>query len=128
MFSFLYLQQTGKDSALAVTTKLKCAAGLAELTTSKYKSAARYFLLTNFDHCDFPNVSVLSVVTCFFCIYILCCNATMIHQNQYTCSPKDFKTPWSMYVSKLTLRMLSILERAKPLPRVGASHRKYLIF
>ncbi|KAK2182658.1 hypothetical protein NP493_342g02030 [Ridgeia piscesae] len=49
-------EQTGKDSALAVTTKLKCAAGLAELTTSKYKSAARYFLLTNFDHCDFPNL------------------------------------------------------------------------
>ena len=70
VFSFLYLQQTGKDSALAVTTKLKCAAGLAELTTSKYKSAARYFLLTNFDHCDFPNVSMLSVVTCFFILYL----------------------------------------------------------
>lgn len=38
------------------TTKLKCAAGLAELATGKYKSAARYFLSASFDHCDFPEL------------------------------------------------------------------------
>ncbi|XP_044760354.1 COP9 signalosome complex subunit 1 [Coccinella septempunctata] len=37
-------------------TKLKCAAGLAELATGKYKSAAKHFLLANLDHCDFTEV------------------------------------------------------------------------
>lgn len=39
-------------------TKLKCAAGLADLATKKYKSAAKYFLQANFDYCDFPEVSL----------------------------------------------------------------------
>ena len=46
----------GNGNALTVATKLKCAAGLAELATKKYKSAAKYFLLANFDHCDFPEL------------------------------------------------------------------------
>lgn len=37
-------------------TKLKCAAGLAELATGKYKSAAKNFLLANLDHCEFSEV------------------------------------------------------------------------
>ncbi|XP_014681339.1 PREDICTED: COP9 signalosome complex subunit 1-like isoform X1 [Priapulus caudatus] len=45
----------GKDST-PVMTKLKCAAGLAELATGKYKSAAKYFLQANFDHCDFTEL------------------------------------------------------------------------
>lgn len=37
-------------------TRLKCAAGLAELATGKYKPAAKYFLQANLDHCDFPEL------------------------------------------------------------------------
>ncbi|XP_060027702.1 COP9 signalosome complex subunit 1 isoform X6 [Erinaceus europaeus] len=40
----------------AILTKLKCAAGLAELAARKYKQAAKCFLLASFDHCDFPEV------------------------------------------------------------------------
>ncbi|KAK2164227.1 hypothetical protein LSH36_67g01013 [Paralvinella palmiformis] len=40
----------------AVMTKLKCAAGLSELASKKYKSAAKYFLQASFDHCDFPEI------------------------------------------------------------------------
>ncbi|XP_067088521.1 COP9 signalosome complex subunit 1 isoform X1 [Osmerus mordax] len=40
----------------AVLTKLKCAAGLAELASKKYKPAAKCFLLASFDHCDFPEL------------------------------------------------------------------------
>ncbi|XP_035231253.1 COP9 signalosome complex subunit 1-like, partial [Stegodyphus dumicola] len=45
-----------KDANQLVLTKLKCAAGLAELATHKYKSAAKNFLLASFDHCDFPDL------------------------------------------------------------------------
>ncbi|GLH09029.1 hypothetical protein R5R35_012537 [Gryllus longicercus] len=46
----------GKDSNQSILTRLKCAAGLAELATKKYKSAAKHFLVANFDHCDFPEL------------------------------------------------------------------------
>ncbi|XP_071445855.1 COP9 signalosome complex subunit 1 [Hetaerina americana] len=49
----------GKDasgSSQGVLTRLKCAAGLAELATKKYKCAARHFLHAAFDHCDFPEL------------------------------------------------------------------------
>ncbi|XP_071370671.1 COP9 signalosome complex subunit 1-like isoform X4 [Centroberyx affinis] len=39
-----------------VLTKLKCAAGLAELASRKYKPAAKCFLLASFDHCDCPEL------------------------------------------------------------------------
>ncbi|XP_048847870.1 COP9 signalosome complex subunit 1 isoform X1 [Brienomyrus brachyistius] len=39
-----------------VLTKLKCAAGLAELASRKYKAAAKCFLLASLDHCDFPEL------------------------------------------------------------------------
>lgn len=45
-----------KDTNNIIVTRLKCAAGLAELATKKYKAAARNFLLANFDHCDFPEM------------------------------------------------------------------------
>ncbi|XP_065360328.1 COP9 signalosome complex subunit 1b [Calliphora vicina] len=48
--------ECSKDANQAVLTRLKCAAGLAELQTKKYKSAAKHFLLANFDHCDFPEM------------------------------------------------------------------------
>jgi COP9 signalosome complex subunit 1 len=50
------LQGSGKDSSLTIGTRLKCAAGLAELAGKKYKSAAKCFLQANFDHADFPDM------------------------------------------------------------------------
>ncbi|XP_048761759.1 COP9 signalosome complex subunit 1-like [Ostrea edulis] len=49
-------EQHSKDAGQTVLTKLKCAAGLADLATKKYKSAAKYFLQANFDYCDFPEL------------------------------------------------------------------------
>ncbi|XP_033211756.1 COP9 signalosome complex subunit 1 isoform X3 [Belonocnema kinseyi] len=46
----------GKDNNQAIVTKLKVAAGLAELATKKYKSAAKLFLQASLDHCDFPEL------------------------------------------------------------------------
>ncbi|XP_053954336.1 COP9 signalosome complex subunit 1b [Anastrepha ludens] len=45
-----------KEANLSVATRLKCAAGLAELQTRKYKSAAKKFLQASFDHCEFPEM------------------------------------------------------------------------
>ncbi|CAL8100263.1 unnamed protein product [Orchesella dallaii] len=44
-----------KESA-QIITKLRCAAGLSDLAGKKYKTAARYFLQANFDHCDFSDM------------------------------------------------------------------------
>ncbi|XP_075626854.1 COP9 signalosome complex subunit 1 isoform X4 [Balearica regulorum gibbericeps] len=50
-------QRGERDSQTqAILTKLKCAAGLAELAARKYKQAAKCFLLASFDHCDFPEL------------------------------------------------------------------------
>ncbi|XP_070579826.1 COP9 signalosome complex subunit 1-like isoform X4 [Ptychodera flava] len=49
-------QQRDTRENLSVVTKLKCAAGLAELATKKYKAAAKYFLQASFDHTDFPDL------------------------------------------------------------------------
>ncbi|XP_072029578.1 COP9 signalosome complex subunit 1-like isoform X3 [Amphiura filiformis] len=48
-------EKESKDN-LMIITKLKCAAGLAELATKKYKQAAKYFLQASFDNCDFPDL------------------------------------------------------------------------
>lgn len=45
-----------KDNNQSIVTRLKCAAGIAELQTKKYKCAAKSFLQANFDHCDFPEM------------------------------------------------------------------------
>lgn len=45
-----------KDTNQLILTKLKCASGLAELAMKKYKSAAKHFLQSNLDHCDFPEL------------------------------------------------------------------------
>jgi len=50
------MQTSGKDNSLTIATRLRCAAGLAELASRKYKSAAKYFLQANFDHCDFADM------------------------------------------------------------------------
>jgi len=49
-------EQKEKSSNQSVITKLKCAAGLAELSKRSYRSAARLFLETSFDHVDFAEV------------------------------------------------------------------------
>ncbi|CAG9855864.1 unnamed protein product [Phyllotreta striolata] len=51
-----FSETQSKDSNQVILTKLKCAAGLAELATKKYKSAAKHFLQANLDHCDFPEL------------------------------------------------------------------------
>ncbi|XP_005109229.1 COP9 signalosome complex subunit 1 isoform X1 [Aplysia californica] len=45
-----------KEAYQSISSRLKCAAGLADLATRKYKSAAKYFLQVNFDYCDFPEL------------------------------------------------------------------------
>lgn len=52
-------------SSQQVNTKLKCAAGLANLATGKYKQAAKCFLQTSVDHCDFPELMSASNVTIY---------------------------------------------------------------
>ncbi|XP_014223836.1 COP9 signalosome complex subunit 1 isoform X1 [Trichogramma pretiosum] len=46
----------GKENNMGIITKLKVAAGLAELATRKYKTAAKLFLQASLDHCDFPEI------------------------------------------------------------------------
>ncbi|XP_077272434.1 COP9 signalosome subunit 1b [Temnothorax americanus] len=46
----------GKENNQAIVTKLKVAAGLAELATRKYKMAAKHFLQASLDHCDCPEL------------------------------------------------------------------------
>lgn len=56
----IFQPQTGKEataSRLQALSKLKCAAGLAELANKKYKAAAKQFLQVNFDHLEYPEVS-----------------------------------------------------------------------
>ncbi|XP_076153998.1 COP9 signalosome complex subunit 1-like [Alosa pseudoharengus] len=49
-------EQRGERDGQAICTKLKCAAGLAELASRKYKQAAKCFLSASFEHCDFPEL------------------------------------------------------------------------
>lgn len=51
-----FAEAQGRELNQPVITRLKCAAGLADLATKKYKSAAKHFLQANFDHCDFPDM------------------------------------------------------------------------
>lgn len=51
-----FMESQSKDSNQVIVTILKCAAGLAELATKKYKSAAKNFLQANLDHCDIPEM------------------------------------------------------------------------
>jgi len=52
----LVLCDPNKENPPPVFTKLKVAAGLADLACCKYKTAAKYFLQANFDHVDFPEL------------------------------------------------------------------------
>ncbi|CAB4013176.1 COP9 signalosome complex subunit 1 [Paramuricea clavata] len=49
-------EQREKPANLVIATKLKCAAGLAELALKKYKSAAKHFLLAQFDHFEYKEL------------------------------------------------------------------------
>lgn len=51
-----FTEVQGKESNQTILTRLKCAAGLAELATKKYKSAAKHFLAASLDHTDFPEL------------------------------------------------------------------------
>lgn len=51
-----FSEGNSKDVNQSVFTKLKCAAGLADLATKDYKAAAKHFLQASFDHCDFPDM------------------------------------------------------------------------
>lgn len=51
-----FLEAQGRDANQEILTRLKCAAGLSDLSSKKYKSAAKHFLQANFDHCEFPEM------------------------------------------------------------------------
>ncbi|XP_003383480.1 PREDICTED: COP9 signalosome complex subunit 1-like [Amphimedon queenslandica] len=66
---------------LSMLSRLKCAAGLAEMEGRKYKNAARYFLQASFDHCNCPDL--LSPYT--IAVYGgLCALASFDRQELYT--------------------------------------------
>lgn len=44
--------------------------GLAELASRKYKPAAKCFLQASFDHCDFPEVGVISLFSFFIILLV----------------------------------------------------------
>lgn len=48
-----------------IASSLKCAAGLADLATKKYKAAAKHFLAVNFDYCQYPEMLSASNVTMY---------------------------------------------------------------
>ncbi|CAG9764386.1 unnamed protein product [Ceutorhynchus assimilis] len=48
--------QSAKETNPTIFTKLRCAAGLAELATRKFKLAAKHFLQASLDHCEFPEL------------------------------------------------------------------------
>lgn len=60
-----FSESQGKDANQVILTRLKCAAGLAELANKKYKSAAKHFLQANLDHCDFPEMLSCSNVAMY---------------------------------------------------------------
>ncbi|XP_037043961.1 COP9 signalosome complex subunit 1b [Bradysia coprophila] len=51
-----FSEGNSKDVNQLTFTKLKCAAGLADLATKDYKAAAKHFLQASFDHCEFPDM------------------------------------------------------------------------
>lgn len=51
-----FVEGHSKDGNQAVLTRLKCAAGLAELANKEYKAAAKHFLQASFDHCEFSEM------------------------------------------------------------------------
>jgi len=59
-----FAESNGKDANQTIVTRLRCAAGLAELATKKYKAAAKHFLQANFDYADCPElISASNIAT-----------------------------------------------------------------
>ncbi len=61
----LYEHKSKED--ISTLCKVKCAAGLAELNSKRYKQAAKYFLAANFENFNFNDVIYLtfSIFDCF---------------------------------------------------------------
>ena len=59
--------QPGKDGNQQLLTKLRVAAGLADMVCAKFKNAAKLFLQANIDHVDFPEVGILLFLGMMFC-------------------------------------------------------------
>lgn len=51
-----FAEGNGKDANQSILTRLRCAGGLAELASRKYKNAAKLFLSANFDYADCPEL------------------------------------------------------------------------
>lgn len=62
-------------------TKLRCAAGLSHLAMGKYKLAAKHFLQSSIDHCEFPELMSASNVTVYGS---LCALATFTREELQT--------------------------------------------
>ena len=52
------LQGTAALIHYETTSRLACAAGLAEMENKKYKNAARCFMMCSLEHCKFSDVSI----------------------------------------------------------------------
>jgi COP9 signalosome complex subunit 1 len=86
----LQLVESTKENPPPVLTKLRAAAGLADLACSKYKTAAKFFLQAVFDHVDFPELLSANNIATYGA---LCALATFDRQelHRYIISSSTFK-------------------------------------
>ena len=52
----VWTSKDGTAGNLEIQSRLKCAAGLADMACKRYKDAAKCFLKAQFDHSEFPEV------------------------------------------------------------------------
>lgn len=85
------LSQNQNHEDMAVICKVKASAGLAELNCKRYKSAAKYFLSTNFEHFNFTDIITLNNVAVYGC---LCALATYDRRElkQFVIQSSTFKS------------------------------------
>lgn len=65
------VESTDNKEDAAVIGKVKSAAGLAELNCKRYKSAAKYFLSTSFEHFNFSDIITANNVAVYGCLCAL---------------------------------------------------------
>lgn len=65
----LTVKQNKEDAA--VVCKVKCAAGLAELNSKRYKSAAKYFLSATLENFNFSDIITPNNVAIYGCLCAL---------------------------------------------------------
>lgn len=65
------LESSENKEDIAVLCKVKAAAGLAELNCKRYKSAAKYFLSTSFEHFNFSDIITPNNVAVYGCLCAL---------------------------------------------------------